>query len=169
MRRHARNRRSAAAGRVYAHRFMPANELLNRRPRLGLHLRHCGVGRRPGARALNQQVRYANGVAEKGRSPLQPCPWPARAPLPTCVAAAPLARTTPRLSVAPRLCRIFASLLLLIYQGLRSCAFNEMGWASHFGFQESCATVKPAIRGVTYGLLCVKYPLCVQARFLLRG
>ena len=38
-----------------------------------LYLRHCGVGRRPVARALNQQVRYANGVAEKGRSPLQAC------------------------------------------------------------------------------------------------
>ena len=47
--RHARNRRSVAAGRVYAHRFVPADELLDCRSWLGLHLRHCGVGRRPGA------------------------------------------------------------------------------------------------------------------------
>ena len=72
-------------------------------------------------------MRYANGVAEKGRFPLQPCPRPARAPLPTCVAAAPLARTIPRLSAAPRLCRIFASLLSHIYQGFALVGIQPYG------------------------------------------
>ena len=104
---------------------------LDCRPWLGLHLRHCGVGRRlVAARALNQQVRYANGVAEKGRSPLQACAAalsPARASPASDLRSS---RATGSHDPAP-LCRAAALLHLCLpcssFTGFALCAFTIWG------------------------------------------
>lgn len=73
-------------------------------------------------------------------------------PAPLCCAAALLHLCSVLAPHLPRFCALAHSMISLI-----------------FGFRESCATGKPAIRSVTYGLLCVKYPLCVKRCFCCAG